>query len=107
AAYRSGAVSPNSLATLVGSGMNTSGLTVTLIDSTGAERAATVLNASADQINYLVPEATAAGPAVALIASNSRIVAAANMEVTPAAPALFTATNDVAAAVVQRIRGDG
>ncbi|MBI3664734.1 MAG: SBBP repeat-containing protein, partial [Acidobacteria bacterium] len=67
------------------------GVTVTMRDSTGAERLAPLFYVSPSQLNYLIPEGTAAGMAVTTVANQGRVVAAGSLQVERIAPALFAA----------------
>ncbi len=79
-------------------------------DSAGVDRPAPLFFVSPAQINYLVPEGTAAGDATLIITRGDAAVATGAMRIAPVAPALFTAnsTGDgVATALALRIRSDG
>lgn len=68
--------------------------TVTVKDSTGAERQAPLLYVSPSQINYLVPDGAALGPAVVSVISQGRLTAAGGVNIDSVAPGLFTANFD-------------
>ncbi|MGH9852082.1 MAG: hypothetical protein ACREBD_19775, partial [Blastocatellia bacterium] len=79
-------------------------------DSAGVDRPAPLFFVSPAQINYLVPEGTAAGDATLIVTRRDGDTATGTMRIAPVAPALFTAnsTGDgVATALALRIRADG
>ncbi|MFN0086410.1 MAG: hypothetical protein ACKVX9_13565, partial [Blastocatellia bacterium] len=85
------------------------GTTVTVKDSAGVERLAPLFFVSAGQVNFLVPEGTAIGPAGVKIQSGER-GSTGEMSVSAVAPAIFSANGngkDVAAAILLRIRPNG
>jgi uncharacterized protein (TIGR03437 family) len=112
----SGAVAPESIATLRGWALGGSGLQVAVIDNTGVERRASLFSTAPGQINYLVPRGTAAGKAVAIVSNDSGVLTASAIDIEPVAPGLFT-LGDVSSyagidlltpvALVQRVRADG
>ncbi len=67
------------------------GTTVRIHDSAGAERAAPLFFVSAQQINYQIPDGTAAGPAAVTVTSGDGRVSSGVIHVLAAAPAIFTA----------------
>jgi uncharacterized protein (TIGR03437 family) len=76
------------------------GATLSVIDASGAKRAAPLLYVSPGQINFLVPEGTTRGPAQ-FVVSNGSATQAFTATVGSVAPALFSmngAGNGVAAA---------
>lgn len=84
--------------------------TVTVKDSTGVERAAQVLFASPNQLNFVVPPDTANGQAAVTIFYAGNPVATAGYRIENVAPALFTANGSglgVPAALAVRVRADG
>jgi alpha-mannosidase len=86
------------------------GTTVTIKDSLGRERLAPLFYVSPTQINYQVPEDTATGTARLSINSPGGATVTEFVQITTAAPGLFSAQSDgqgLAAADVTRIRGDG
>jgi uncharacterized protein (TIGR03437 family) len=109
ASYESAApLAPNSIASGFGQGLaerpeaasaqplplNLANTTVTLTDSTGAARPAPLYYAGPTQINYLVPEATALGPAAVTVTSGGRVAAVAYVKIEAVAPGFFTANAD-------------
>jgi uncharacterized protein (TIGR03437 family) len=83
---------------------------VTVIDSLGVQRRGVVFYAGPNQVNFLIPPATARGAARVVIGRGDSVVASANVEIVPVAPGLFSANGDgagVAAAAATRIRADG
>jgi uncharacterized protein (TIGR03437 family) len=122
AGFNPGPVSPDSIATLVGTGLSASSATsgsgqspttlaatsVTLIDSQGQEVDARLFLVSPTQINYLIPSTAATGRGIVVVRSDGRRVAMAMVDIEPVAPSLFSLPGgNLAAAVVQRVRADG
>ena len=66
--------------------------TVTVKDSLGVSRQASLYYVSPTQVNYQVPAATAIGPATVQVASPNG-VSAAKVNVAPVAPGMFTANS--------------
>ena len=103
AAAPSPAVAPDSLASLYGAGLATGtaqamsqplptilgGVTLSVTDSSGAQRAAPLIYVSPSQINFLVPAGTAAGSAQ-FAASNGSATQTGTANVVPVAPTLFS-----------------
>ena len=98
-------VAPDSIAVIYANGIQGSTLTVT--DSTGISRPATVLYASAQQIDFIVPEGTAAG--LATFSFDSSPAVSATAVVSTVAPTLFSmngaGTGVAAATAVQTSAG--
>ena len=116
AAAPSGAVAPDSLASLYGANLAPGvaeasaqplplalgGVTLSVTDAAGVERAAPLLYVSPGQINFLVPDGTA--PGLATLAVTGQTFTAA---VQPVAPTLFSvngAGSGVAAATAIRVQ---
>ena len=79
-------------------------------DSADVERDAGLYFVAPSQVGFIVPSDTAAGPATVIITSPDGPVYSAGVEVARVVPALFSAGasgQGVAAAAVQRVRGDG
>lgn len=123
--YVSGAVAPESIATIFGSALagNTDSATsvplplslaatsVKIRDSGGVEHTAPLFYVSPTQINFLVPALVTLGNATVTItdAANSRITLG-TMVISAVAPGLFAADasgQGLAAALVQRVKADG
>jgi alpha-mannosidase len=86
------------------------GTTVTIKDSLGRQRLASLFYVSPTQINYQIPEETATGTARVTINSPGLAAVTEWVQIAAVAPGLFSAQADgqgVAAADVTRIRGDG
>jgi len=86
------------------------GVSVLVIDSTGAERLAELVFVSVGQINYLVPAGTGAGEAIVRVIQDGQTVAEGTLVIAIAAPSLFTANANgmgVAAASFVTARADG
>lgn len=124
ATFRPGPHAPAAIASVFGDALATSqavaaaqplpttlaGTTVTVTDSAGAARRAPLFYVSPGQVNYQVPEGTAAGEAVVSIAREDGIGSRAAISVAPAAPGLFAANANgqgVAAAVAVRVAAAG
>jgi uncharacterized protein (TIGR03437 family) len=122
AGFNPGPVPPDSIASLLGTGLNVSpatadsghppttleGTSILLIDSEGVEANAPVFLASPEQIKYQVPPGAAAGKGIAVVLTGSRKVAMALVDIEPVAPSLFSSPGgSLAAAAVQRVRADG
>ena len=88
AAYGTYALAPDSIASLYGAGIP-SNPTVTVRDSAGTTRPATIFYASPNQINCLIPAGTAPGAATITVAAEAATFTGAAM-ISPIAPGLFT-----------------
>jgi uncharacterized protein (TIGR03437 family) len=107
ASYSGVSVAPGSIVSAFGNGL--AGGAVTVQDSKGTERAAQVLATAPTQVNFVVPAATATGPATVTV-SNAGNVIAGTVVIDTVAPGLFSANADgkgVAAAIAVRIKSDG
>jgi uncharacterized protein (TIGR03437 family) len=108
-----GAAAPSQLITLKGSGFvqgPESGTTVTIADSQGVKRSATPVYVSPGQINLVMPDSLAAGPATLTVARGDGTQRSAGFLVGPVAPGLFTADasgSGAAAAQAVRVTPDG
>jgi uncharacterized protein (TIGR03437 family) len=81
-----------------------------LIDSSGAARAPSVLYASSEQLNVVVPEGTAPGPATLAVERDDGVLAFGRLQIQATAPGIFTAAARGAgppAAYVRVLRPDG
>ncbi len=102
-------------ATRPGSGLppplvNLAGTTVRVKDSAGIERFAPLFFVSPTQVNYQIPQGTAAGAATVTITSGDGTVSSGVALIKAVAPSLFTANGNgqgVAAAVAVRVKADG
>jgi uncharacterized protein (TIGR03437 family) len=65
--------------------------TVTVKDSTGVERQAQLTHVDPNQINYIVPDATALGASTVTVTSGSQVTAIGSAPIAQVAPALFAA----------------
>ena len=84
--------------------------TVTLKDSAGVEYPAPLFFVSPQQINYLIPENAAAGPATVSVLRSDQVVATGTLQIQSVAPGLFSANANgkgVAAAIAIRVKADG
>jgi uncharacterized protein (TIGR03437 family) len=110
-------IAPGSFATAYGQGLSTSTgsvspqapSTVSLVlqDSTGASFTATLLYASPTQVNFLVPQGAAGGPATVTVTSDTGAVSSGSVEVVPVAPGIFSVGSGVAAATALVVHADG
>jgi uncharacterized protein (TIGR03437 family) len=112
ASFDAGAVSPGSIAAAFGTNLAVESLptSLTVIDSIGASRLAKLLFVSAGQINYIIPEGTAAGPATVMVASGDGVISIGSTRVAPTAAGLFAANGNgkgAAAGVALRVLADG
>jgi uncharacterized protein (TIGR03437 family) len=103
-------LAPDSLGSVFGSGFMV-GSRIDVRDAAGVVRPASVLFTSASQINFLVPDALAAGPArVAVVRPDGSESHATIVSIARVAPALFSASANgrgPAAAVALRVETDG
>lgn len=87
-----------------------SGTTVQVTDSQGVTRLAGLLYVSPNQINLMIPAATAVGSAMITVTSGDGVVTAAPASIVIVSPGLFSANGSgtgVAAAMIMRRRADG
>jgi len=95
ASFQPGATATGAIVTISGERLRTepdalsSGLTV--IDSSGAGRTPIVLYASSGQMNIVVPEGTAPGPATLAAERDDGLLAYGRLQIQPVAPGIFTA----------------
>jgi uncharacterized protein (TIGR03437 family) len=119
--FAPGPLAPDSIASAFGKALTTQtnapnqnpppttvlGNTVTVVDSTGASRLAPLFYVSPDQINFLVPPATAVGPVTITVNSDTGRSFAVHVQIAPTAPGLFTVGNaGIAAAYVTQVVGN-
>ena len=107
ASYTGASVAPASLVAAFGSGL--AGGTVTVKDSSGITRSAQVLASAATQINFVMPDATAAGTATLTVSSGGNTVTG-TVTVESVVPGLFSANADgkgAAAAIAVLVKSDG
>jgi uncharacterized protein (TIGR03437 family) len=86
------------------------GVTVTVKDVLGVERAAPLFFVSPGQVNYQLPAGVASGEGSVAIKLNGNLVAAGVLQIAPVAPGLFTADasgRGLPAANVLRVKADG
>lgn len=119
-----GTLTPNSIASVFGSGLasgnqnaTTQPLPTTLGDTTikvkdnlGVERDAGLFATSAGQINFLIPASTANGFATVTVLRNNTPAGSGNVAIDTVAPSLFAANMNgagIAAAVLLRIKANG
>jgi len=115
------AVTPESIASLYGSNLaattrqagvqppplSLGGITLTVTDSSGVQRAAPLMYVSSTQINFVVPAGTANGAATFTVMNGSAVPPAATAMVETVAPTLFSLSGDgkgVAAATAMRVQ---
>ncbi len=121
AASFTGTLAPDGIAALFGTGLATAtaaapsttlptelgGITVTILDANGVRRPAPLFFVSPTQINFQLPAATAAGPAVIYVQRSGTVVGQGAATIAAVAPGLFAANasgQGVAAAVVLRVK---
>jgi uncharacterized protein (TIGR03437 family) len=123
ASYALGPVAASSIASAFGQGLADAGATgslplgttlgnvaLSVKDSAGVTRPALLYYAGPTQINYVVPDGTAAGAATVTVAKNGQTVATGTLQVVAVAPGLFTANGDgkgAAAAIALRAPASG
>jgi uncharacterized protein (TIGR03437 family) len=79
-------------------------------DAGGTDRAAPLFFVSPTQINYQIPPGTATGVATVTVTNTNGSIATGSVNIARVAPGIFTANasgRGIAAAVIQRTRGDG
>jgi uncharacterized protein (TIGR03437 family) len=85
-------------------------VSVSITDSAGVDRWASLFYVSPGQINCQIPAGTAVGTATLRVLRQNRVVAGGQVQIESVAPALFTANADgkgAPAAVALRIAADG
>ena len=85
-------------------------VTLSVKDSAGVTRPASLYYAGPTQINYVVPDGTAAGAAGVTVAKSGATVATGTTQVAAVAPGVFTANGDgkgAAAAIVLKVAASG
>ncbi|MEP7343346.1 MAG: NF038122 family metalloprotease [Acidobacteriota bacterium] len=88
---------------------NLGGTVVNVIDSAGVSRAAGLFFVSPQQVNFLIPAATAAGSATVRVVVDGTSMADGVVTINASAPSLFAANangSGLAAAVVLRVKAD-
>jgi uncharacterized protein (TIGR03437 family) len=119
ASFLSGPLAPNSWATAFGTGLATvtqsdlplptsfGGTSITVTDALGVQRLAPLNYVSPTQLNYLVPNGTALGPATVTVSVGSAAVASGSVTIAAIGPGLFLSrpTNLVSGDVV-RVHAD-
>ena len=86
------------------------GIELRVKDNSGNEQPAPLFFVSPSQINFLVPDTTAAGPAILTVVRGGRSIGTAEVRIEPVAPGVFTANADgrgVPAAIATRTAPDG
>jgi uncharacterized protein (TIGR03437 family) len=87
---------------------NLAGTTVTVEDSTGVSRPAPLYFVSLEQVNFLIPDATALGSATITVTSGDGKAVSTTTSIVEFSPALFTVGFDgIAAAYVVRVAPGG
>jgi uncharacterized protein (TIGR03437 family) len=86
------------------------GTQVTVTDSAGAARPAELYFVSPNLVNYVVPDATAPGPATVTVTLNGMVVSTATAQISNIAPGFYTANEagtGVPSAYFQVVGGNG
>jgi uncharacterized protein (TIGR03437 family) len=122
ASFLQGAVAPDSIVTLAGTGLASGaaavglgaampypailgGTTIKILDSTAVERVASIYFVSSRQVNYILPAATALGAATVTATAADGTVSSGPMTVSATGPGLFLFSGtDIAAANAVRVR---
>ena len=124
ASFRGTAAAPDSISTAFGQSLATgtasatsvplpttlAGTTVSVIDTNGTSRNASLFYASPEQVNFLVPAGTLAGNATIAIRRSDGITARGTVQAGAVAPGLFTANasgEGVAAGHAVRVAANG
>ena len=114
ASFAGGGLAADAIATVYGTGLPVAAdpaeTDVTVIDSSGAGRAAQLLYASPRQLNLIVPAGTAAGAAALVMAGPNGTVAYGSATIAAVAPGVFSAAasgQGPAAAILRLVRPDG
>jgi uncharacterized protein (TIGR03437 family) len=115
ASFAAGPVAPLSIVSSFGSGLaaqpvlasslatTLGGVTISIIDSAGATRAANIFYVSPGQVNYEIPEGTAAGIARVVIQKSGTTAATGFVEISAVSPGLFSANGRLAAGSVVHV----
>lgn len=111
ASFSGSSVAADSIVSAFGSGLpSSSGASVSVKDSSGATRSATIHFASWSQVNFVAPAATRTGLATVEIANGATAAGSGSISITSVAPGLFTASGNgqgVPAANVLRVKANG
>ncbi|MBX3276430.1 MAG: IPT/TIG domain-containing protein [Acidobacteria bacterium] len=110
AAFGSGLATTTAIPTTAPLPVELGGTTARIRDSANVERAAELFFVSPNQVNLLVPAATAEGEATITIRSGDGAVSTGGFNVVNVAPSIFTANSNgagVPAANLIRVRSDG
>lgn len=86
------------------------GTTAKIRDSLGVERSAPLFFVAPTQINYLVPQGTANGPAAITVINSDGTISTGSLSIASVAPGLFTANSSgqgLASAVLLRVKANG
>jgi uncharacterized protein (TIGR03437 family) len=105
-----GPIAPDSIATAFGKSLPATAASISIKDSTGATFSTSVLYASANQINFVIPAGLDAGPVTFTIqsAGGSSTAQSASVLIAPVAPSLFTVNDTgLAAAYVTHVAPGG
>ncbi|HLH42461.1 MAG TPA: Ig-like domain repeat protein [Bryobacteraceae bacterium] len=108
ASYATDAFAPDELVTLFGTSLGAGSVTVT--DSAGAARQASIFFASPTQANIVMPSNLASGPATVSFTDSTGFTVSESVTVNPVAPGLFTANGDgkgAPAGQIVRVHSDG
>jgi uncharacterized protein (TIGR03437 family) len=111
AASGTAVIAPDSLASLFGAGMPALNARVSVIDSAGVAREASVFFSNSEQINFAIPPGLAMGPARIVVRDAAGIVTStSSTTLQRVAPALFTANGSGSgpvSALAIRVERDG
>jgi uncharacterized protein (TIGR03437 family) len=86
------------------------GTVVSVQDALGQVHQAPLFFVSGSQVNYLLPEKAAHGPALVMIQSGNKHISVQFVQIAPVAPALFTANANgagVATGLILRVKANG
>jgi uncharacterized protein (TIGR03437 family) len=108
AGYRLGPLAPSGLYSLFGWGMG--GCNIVVRDKDGVEKAVSLLYVSERQVNFMVPEGLAPGPAKLRVTNAAGQTQELTIEIAGVAPGVFTASQNgqgAPAGTWLRVAGDG
>jgi uncharacterized protein (TIGR03437 family) len=122
ASYNGTVLAPASLASAFGSdlatttkqasslGTNLGGTTVQIKDSSGSTGSALIYYVSPGQVNYILPDSVAIGPATITVTNGNGATSSSTVWIAPVAPAIFGVSSNLQgapAAVVLHVAPDG
>jgi len=110
AGYNSSRIAPGEIASLFGSGLANSGVSVQITDSSAVARPVPLIAVSPTRVSFVVPADSALGPAVVTLTNENGVAFSRAISVTRTAPGLFAISGSgdgPAAAQITRVHPDG